>query len=136
VMAIAKGNMAPVLVFAAINDETIKDVALIDGYLSMQSVMLNKHYDVIYVHNSIAGGIQYYDFPDLVAGLAPRNLLLAAKKNPTDNYFSQGNWDKDMEYVNKIYAQKDARDKFRIRNCDEDCNLLNLLAEWMGKKAF
>jgi hypothetical protein len=136
VMALAKGNMAPVLVYAALNDENIKDVALIDGYLSMQSVVLNRIYDTKYVYNSKAGVLQHYDYPDLIAGLAPGKLLIANKINSNDNYFSQGNWNKDMDYLKKIYMQKDSQDKISIIDCAGDCDAIKLLSNWMGIQAF
>jgi hypothetical protein len=136
IMAVAKGNMSPVLLHAAITDESLARIALVDAYVSYQSVVLNRFYNTGYIQNTKSGVLSKYDLPDLMAGLAPRQLLVATKDKTNDNYFSQGNWKKDVDFIRNVYQQKNALDKLDFRTCDEDCDSKNLLTEWIGKRIF
>jgi hypothetical protein len=136
IFGLAKGNMSPVLLMAAATDKRIDKIAVLDAYVSYQSVVLNELYDPTYIHNAQPGVLQHYDLPDLMAALAPRSLLISARSNKQDNYFIKGNWQKDSEYIKSIFEKSNALDKLDIYTCEGDCEAKNWLSDWMGKISF
>jgi hypothetical protein len=76
VRALARGEMASVLLHAAAFEPAISAVALVDPLVSFQSLVETRLYQPRFVTGGVAGMLAAYDLPDLAASLAPRPLLV------------------------------------------------------------
>lgn len=76
VRALARGEMASVLLHAAAFEPAISAVALVDPLVSYQSLVETRLYQPRFVTGGVAGMLTAYDLPDLAASLAPRPLLV------------------------------------------------------------
>lgn len=76
VLGVARGTMSPVLLHAAAFNKIFAKVAILDPYLSYQSIVMNKFYNPGFIHSTVVGALPEYDLPDLAATLAPRPLLI------------------------------------------------------------
>jgi pimeloyl-ACP methyl ester carboxylesterase len=81
ITAIARGNLGPVLQHAALMNEKITRIALLDSPASYRMLIENEFYKPEMIHSTVAGALLKYDLPDLAESLASRDLLLI---NPVD----------------------------------------------------
>ena len=81
ITAIARGDLGPVLQHAAILNEKISRIALIDSPASYRMLIENEYYKPELIHSTVAGALLKYDLPDLAGKLASRDLLMI---NPVD----------------------------------------------------
>jgi len=85
IYALAKEEMAPVLLHAAAFEPAISRIALIKPYSSCLSIVMNRFYEPKFISSTVPGMLAAYDLLFLAARLAPRKLMIV---NATD---SQGN---------------------------------------------
>jgi dienelactone hydrolase len=76
IYGLSRRELSPVLLHAAIFDNSIKRIALIEPYPSYASVVMNRYYNQTFIHSTVAAALKSYDLPDLAASLAPRKLLI------------------------------------------------------------
>ena len=98
IIAIARGNLGPVLLHAAALNEKISRIALVDSPASYRMLIENEFYKPEMIHATVAGALLKYDLPDLAGYLASRDLLMI---NPVD----QRNVPLRAEVAGKIFAQ-------------------------------
>ncbi len=72
------------LLYAAISDERLKKVALEDMLISYRSIISNRIHRQVF-ENVVPGALRFYDFPDLVASLAPRPTWIVNAVDPLDH---------------------------------------------------
>ncbi|WP_119080600.1 alpha/beta hydrolase [Chitinophaga alhagiae] len=77
ICALAKEEMAPVLLHAAAFDKNITRVALVTPGLSYHSIATTLQYPPEAIQSTVPRALGAYDLPDLAASLAPRYLLIA-----------------------------------------------------------
>jgi dienelactone hydrolase len=76
IYGLSKKELSPVLVHAAVFDNSIKRIALVGPYSSYSSIVMNRYYNQAFIHSTVAAALKSYDLPDLAASLAPRKLLI------------------------------------------------------------
>ncbi|HEV2124187.1 MAG TPA: alpha/beta fold hydrolase, partial [Chloroflexota bacterium] len=106
-LAVASGELGPALLHAALFDESIAQVALLEAPLSWQGVALHRYYKLS-LRAVVPGALPAYDLPDIAAALAPRRLLAL---NPTDHQnrpLSQEQACAEWEVVTRAYAHAGA----------------------------
>ena len=108
VYALAKKQMAPVLLHAAAFDKSIGRIALISPYSSYRSIATNQLYKLDFIQSAVAGSLRAYDLPDLAASLAPRKLILAGVTDGKGSVEQSAGTDEDISIVRAAYQQKNA----------------------------
>ena len=103
ISAVARAELAPVLLHAAAFDTSITKVMLAEPLLSYRVLAMNRFYKPAFIPATVAGALTAYDLPDLAASLAPRPLLLV---NVTDQNGSRATpemVEKDLPVVRAAY---------------------------------
>ena len=106
ICAITKGEMAPVLLHAAVQDQRIQRIALIEPYVSYASIAMEMFFSAKYIPNMVPGAIQKYDLPDLEACLAPRRLMMLNTHNGAGEQLSNTAILNETSVVKRAYASK------------------------------
>ena len=131
ISAIATGPSGSELLHAAVFDETIQKVCLIKPFMSFADIGLSHEYTPAFIPSTVAGAIEKYDLPDLMAALCPRGLLII---NPLGSNGSPAEEDKKscyLTYPNIVYSQKGAKNNFKHFIADDD-NLINdAIINWL-----
>lgn len=124
VYALAKKQMAPVLLHAAAFDKSIVRIALISSYSSYRSIATSRFYKLDFIQSTVAGSLSRYDLPDLAASLAPRKLLLFGV---TDGSGAAGDTIADMKVISNAYQLKE--NQLQIVPAKSDDTLLSVSNE-------
>ena len=133
IVAVARGDMAPVLLHAAAIEPEISRVALIEPLASYQSLVMNTYYQSSFVLSSVAGALTAYDLPDLAASLAPRPLLLI---NVTDHMGQRAGpavLEAEMAVVRSAYAAAKGEERLEIRTWEPGQSREEAFSSWLGK---
>jgi hypothetical protein len=103
IYALAKKQMAPVLLHAASFNNDISRIALIEPYSSYRSIVMSQNYDPQFLHSTVAGAIGKYDLPDLAASLAPRKLLMIGVTDGNGNRNDTSAIAQDLFFIKEAY---------------------------------
>ncbi|HKJ66397.1 MAG TPA: prolyl oligopeptidase family serine peptidase, partial [bacterium] len=135
IYGVARESMAPVLLHAAAFDEIIAKVALLEPYLSYQSIVTNKFYNPDFIYSTVAGALTAYDLPDLTASLAPRSLLLV---NMTDQngrpVRNQSLVERTYAVAHRSYKMKNAGDSFHLTRIPPFESYESVLSAWLTQE--
>lgn len=131
VYGIARKEMAPVLLHAAVFDPDIKRIALIEPYSSYQSIAMNRFYNPEFVHSIVPGALKAYDLPDLAAGLAPRKLLIANSTDGNSKSTDVESINKDLNLINIAYRSLNADGQLKIVSGKSTEKISDLYLEWI-----
>jgi hypothetical protein len=129
VYALAKAEMSPVLLHAAVFEPSIARVALLEPLISYNSLVVNRYYNPAFVHGAVPGMLKEYDLPDLAAVLAPRRLMLADAVDGTGTSNNRQEIDREMEVIRSAYRQKKATDSLLIESGQ---HYHRLFEKWTG----
>lgn len=111
VYAVARKEMAPVLLHAAAFVPEIKRIALIEPLSSYRSLVTSRSYYSPFIPAAVAGMLRAYDLPDLAASLAPRPLMMIGAINgngETDGV------EEDMSFIRDTYKKQGVGDQLVI----------------------
>ncbi len=128
IFAVARKEIAPVLLHAAAFEPAISGVALINPVSSYRSVVTTRFYDPGFIENAVPAALTEYDLPDLAASLAPRKLLLFNVTDGTGNSTDTASLAADMAVIREAYARKKAENQLVIESGKTPNDLL---IKWM-----
>ena len=131
VYALARKEMAPVLLHAAAFEPDIKRIALIEPYSSYQSIVMNRFYNPKFVYSIVPGALNAYDLPDLAASLAPRKLLMANITDGNSQSTDISSINKDLDPVITAYHFRNADGKLNIVQDQSTGKIFDLYLQWM-----
>ena len=114
IYGLARKEMAPVLLHAAAFNGDINRIALIEPYVSFQSVVMNRFYKLSFMHSSVPGAIGAYDLPDLAATLAPGKLLITDITDGSGAPSVNENVMRELEVIRSTYKAVNAENKLNI----------------------
>lgn len=127
--AVAFGKMSVPLLHAAAFDGDITSLTLVGSLTSYRSVAMNRHYRIGVSPNEgggyhhpyevefswgIAGVLTAYDLPDLMAGIAPRRIVLADIRDQMLQPASPALVDLDLDFPRTAYAHHDVSRNMKI----------------------
>jgi pimeloyl-ACP methyl ester carboxylesterase len=104
IYAVAKQEMAPVLLHAAAFEPSVERIALIEPYPSYRSIVMNRFYDPARIHGAVPGALKAYDLPDLAASLAPRKLMIINVSGSGAGSDDREGTDNDLSVIRNAYA--------------------------------
>ena len=131
ICGLARDEMSPVLLHAAVFEPVISRIVLIKPYSSCQSIVMNRFYNPKFLCNTVPGMLKEYDLPDLAASIAPRKLLII---NATDG---MGKIATDEDLVQDLNIIKSS---YHFRNADNQLNITfpkgneksdNIILDWL-----
>ncbi|MBN2410064.1 acetylxylan esterase [candidate division KSB1 bacterium] len=133
IKAVARGDMCPSLLHAAVFDSSITDVALIEPLVSYRSIVQNEYYQPGLIPSTVAGALTAYDLPDLAACIAPRKLLMVNVVDHNRKPAPQILVDQELNVVYKTYAKKGQQQNLTILAQDYSSHpdLKDVLLSWL-----
>jgi hypothetical protein len=131
VYALARREMAPVLLHAAAFDQAIKRIALVEPFASYQSIVANRFYDPKYIHSAVPGSLKAYDLPDLAASLAPRRLLIAGITDGAGKSADSESVNKEFTIIRTAYQNNKAEGQLFVVLRDLTEKPYDLFIEWI-----
>ena len=130
VAAVAQGTTAPALLHAAAFDDRIGRVALHGPLLSYGSLAVHERYDPQFIPVSVAGALRGYDLPDLLAGLAPRPVLVTRPLDHRGQRASAEAVETAYEVGRRSYAQRGRAARLRVERTVERGEERSLMLDW------
>jgi cephalosporin-C deacetylase-like acetyl esterase len=113
IVAVAIGEMGPVLLHAAAFDRSIRHIVLLGSPLSYKSIVLNKFYEIKF-SCAVAGALTAYDLPDLIGCISPGKVVLAESTDHMLRPASQELIDQELEFPRKVYSYKNVTGNLKV----------------------
>jgi len=115
ISGVARGSAGAALLYAAVFDQSIGKIALIQSPLSYESMVTNQFYDLSYALGTVSGALTAYDLQDLEAGLAPLSLLLVNATDQAGEIIPSEFMTKQTAFIRDAYQRAGQPDKFTIK---------------------
>ncbi len=131
IYAVARKEMAPVVLFAAAFDNSISRIALIEPYSSYLSIVKNRFYSSSFIPGVVPGALKEYDLPDIEASLAPGKLLIAGVTDGFGKVTDTAGINKDLDIVRNGYKKKNAERNLMILSLPQYDNPDALYMDWI-----
>lgn len=131
ISGIAVGDVGPAMLHAAVFEELIKKVALVNSPASYRCIVLNRLYDYDF-SILIPGILKHYDLPDLAAALAPRPLLLVNMANNTSLPAPKSWVIEEEEVALTAYKAKNRLENISIRLWDATHTYSDIYDGWLN----
>ena len=131
IYALAKKEMAPVLLHAAAFESSIKKVVLIEPYTSYRAIVMYRFYNPAFIYSTVPNALTAYDLPDLAASLAPRKLLIAGATDGAGNESDAEETAEDFAIIKTAYKYKNADEQLRIIPGKPTGKNVDLYLEWI-----
>ncbi len=131
ISALSLGSSGSELLHAAVFDENIHKVCLIEPFISFADIAMNIEYSPAFIHSTVAGAINKYDLSDLMAALSPRKVLIV---NPLASDGSPVKLDKkscDLSYPKIVYAQEGVPNNFKHSVIENNKLLIDQIINWL-----
>jgi dienelactone hydrolase len=112
ISAVSVGVLGSELLHAALLDKSIQKVCLVRPFLSFAEIALEPEYKPAFISSTVAGAIEAYDLPDIMAALSPRKVLIV---NPLsgNGALADIEWtEKQLDFPLSLYAQKNQSGNF------------------------
>jgi hypothetical protein len=108
------GGAVPAL-YAAILDRRIRKVALEGMLSSYDSIVKNRVHRQVF-ENIVPGALKFYDLPDLVATLAPREVWIVSGTDPLGHELPASEIQKEYGRASDAFRQAAAEQAIHIRD--------------------
>lgn len=131
ISALASGPVGSELLHAAVFHKSIQKVALIQPFISFADIALTREYAPAFILSTVAGAIEKYDLPDLMAALCPRKVLLI---NPLSGNGDPAGDNEKMCYLSYpkiVYTQKGVGEHFKYVSLEEDQSVYEQILKWL-----
>jgi len=131
ISALASGAVGSELLHAAVFHKTIQKVGLIQPFISFADIALIRDYAPSFIPSTVAGAIEKYDLPDLMAALCPRKLLII---NPLSGNGDPAGDNEKMCYLSYpkiVFTQKGVEDNFRHVSLGEGQPVYEQIIKWL-----
>ncbi len=115
ISAISVGVLGSELLHAATFDSTIQNVCLVRPFLSFSDIATTRDYKPFFIHSVVAGAIEEYDLPDLIAGLFPRNVLMVNPLSANGTKAEEAKAKRIMSFPLKVCSDKNVNDNFILQ---------------------
>lgn len=130
ITGISKGAFNSSLLHASTFGIDFDQILMLNPIMSFESIVSNEKYESSFIPFSVAGGLQYYDLPDLVAGFAPKKLLMYNTLNHEGAIATKSDTDSVYGFVKKYYNTNNAIDNFSIVSGNSGENVEDVLLDF------
>ncbi len=133
VYAIARKEMAPVLLHAAAFEKSISAIALVEPLASYRSLVQTRLYHSSFITAAVPGMLREYDLPELAATLAPRQLAIINALNGTGANLDEEEVVKEFAAIHEAYDGNSTPYLSIIRNENDEDVIRTILEAWSRK---
>ncbi len=130
VSALARGEMCIPLLHAAVLEESLWQIALVEPLVSLESVVTSRFY--LLDPGSLIGNIlTAYDLPDLAAALAPRKLALVDIFDQFHQPASPDSLNRGLDVVRRSYLESGVPGNLIVTNSTPGRSLEEMLGSFL-----
>jgi hypothetical protein len=130
VYAIASGATCSEMLHAAVFDKSIQKIGLVRPFISFADIALNRDYSPAFIPSIVAGAIEKYDLPDLMAALSPRKLLIINPLSGNGDLAGDDQKFCTLSYPRIVFNQKGVEDHFKHVVLDEGQPVYEQIIKW------
>lgn len=130
ILALARGEMCPILLHAAAFEDSISKVALIEPIVSFRSIVMNRYYQVSFIPATVPGALAAYDLSDIAACLVPRKLLMLNVVDQMGNKATPRLIKQDLTIIHTAYSLAGAEENVNIRNWKVGQSIDEIFSSW------
>jgi len=131
VAAISAGALGSELLHAAVFEKSIEKAAVLGSFVSFAELAMSPEYKPAFITSVVAGAIQSYDLPDLMASLIPRKLLVVNPVDPLGKEYSNEEIGSLLAYPAVIYEQNGNQGSFAVLNGQDQDQLSEHILTWL-----
>ncbi len=131
ISAISTGVLGSELLHAAVFEPDIQKVCLIRPFLSFSEIALSAEYKPYFIHSTVAGGIEAYDLPDLMASLCPRKALIINPLSANGGKADESRSRENLLFPLKVYSEKNAINNFGLKSNIDDHLIMEHVLSWL-----
>ncbi len=131
ITAISVGMLGSELLHAAAFEEDIQRVCLLQPFLSYADIAMTHYYKPSFIHSIVAGAIEKYDLPDLMAVLTPRKVLVINPLSGDGLMADNSDTKKCFNFPLEVYSNKNVSGNLEIFNELENNMVLKQLISWL-----
>ena len=133
ISAIAIGPLGSELLHAAVFDQDIKKICLIRPFLSYGNIATTRFYKPEYIPFTVAGAIEKYDLPDLMAAIIPRKILILNPKRADGTPASDSDIQDEFAFPLRVYLKEKFESNISaVSNFDNE-RIHNEVLLWLEK---
>lgn len=132
ISALASGSVGSGLLHAAYFDPSIQEVCLSNSFLSFSDIALSHEYPPAFIPFTVAGAIEEYDLPDLMAGIHPRKLLIVNPLSGDGTMAAMKKVDEILTFPNSVYTQNAVSGKLETSCKNDKKQAVEYILRWFG----
>ena len=114
ISAISVDGLGSELLHAAYFDRDIQKIGLIQPFLSFAEIAMEHDYNAAFVLSTVAGAIEEYDLPDLIAGLHPQKLFIANSLSAKGLIENSENVTNNLDFPIKVYSENNVPENIKV----------------------
>jgi len=126
--AVAVDEMCPALLHAAVFDQSISRVALLESPISYRSIVMNMFYEINF-SCAVAGALTAYDLPDLIGCIAPRKVLLTQLKDQMKETASRELIEEELKFPRSVYSLRKVPENLKVLEFEPDRDI-DVIIDW------
>lgn len=131
ISALGTGATGSELLHAAVFDESIQKIGLIQPFLSFAEIALSREYAPNYIPSTIAGSLTEYDLPDLIAKLCPRKVLIIDPVKGNGFPADEGETSTLLAYPVAVFSTQGVQENFRLSEGQGNRSIYERIIDWM-----
>jgi hypothetical protein len=131
ITALAIGATGSELLHAAVFEENIQKVCLLQPFISFADIALSKDYLPAYIPYTVAGAIEKYELSDLMATICPRKILIINPRTSEGLPANEVEQVSNLNYPKTVYNQNSVEDNFKHAVLGEDRLVHEQIIEWL-----
>jgi cephalosporin-C deacetylase-like acetyl esterase len=131
ISALASGATGSELLHAAVFNKSIQKLCLLQPFLSYAEIALEPEYKPAFIPSTVAGAIEKYDLPDLMAALCPRKLLIVNPLSGNGDSAVDSDILGSLTYPNTVFTQKGAKENFTYSVVGEGQPVYEQILKWL-----
>ncbi|MEQ6120830.1 alpha/beta hydrolase family protein [Reichenbachiella sp. MALMAid0571] len=128
---VAIGGLGSDLLHAATFESKIDNIVLYNTFLSYAEFGITHRYDPKLIPHTIAGAIEDYDLPDLMANFCPGNLLIINPISPSGALANTNEIKNNIQFPKDVYIEEGVGEKFQLVEKIEEMKVIEHLVSWL-----
>ena len=129
ISAISFGASGSELLHAAIFDNRIQKIGLIRPIVSFAEIALSFKYSASSIPSTVAGAIEKYDLPDLMAAVCPRKLMIVQSQAASNKNDEKGSY---LSYPMDVYTEEGFHNNWTYIIEKESMELNKQIMVWLN----
>ncbi|MEN8229493.1 MAG: hypothetical protein ABFS38_15140, partial [Bacteroidota bacterium] len=131
ISAVSVGVLGSELLHAALLDRSIQKVCLVRPFLSFAGIALEPDYKPASVFSTVAGAIERYDLPDLMAALSPRKVMILNPLSATGEPAGNEKKMSQLTYPGMVFKHRGVEENFRVAVVDNGLPVDEKVLMWL-----